>query len=167
MPTFLTQIFEWLREHPQVTWSVSLVSVFAFVGTLLLVPRLVIRIPADYFVASAGPDRGARSRVSVVRRVLKNLLGVLLFALGVLLLFLPGQGLLTMLVGVLLIDFPGKRALERKMIQRPACHRPLNWIRRRAGFEPLLLPGAKGRASEHVPREESPDDLKGKDQVAR
>ena len=40
---------------------------------------------------------------------LKNVFGLGALVLGVLMLFLPGQGLLMVLVGISLLDFPGKR----------------------------------------------------------
>ena len=69
----------------------------------------------------------------------KNVLGAVLMIAGVAMLVLPGQGLLTMVLGFLLIDFPGKYRLERWLVARPMVHRPLNWIRRRAGREPLKV----------------------------
>ena len=43
-------------------------------------------------------------------------------------------------VGVLLMDFPGKRQLEIRLIRIPALHRAIDWIRSKAGSEPLELP---------------------------
>ncbi len=46
-------------------------------------------------------------------------------------LFLPGQGLLTILAGILILDFPGKYKLEHYLISKPVVLDSLNWIRRR------------------------------------
>ena len=70
----------------------------------------------------------------------KNLLGAALMLLGILMLFTPGQGLLTLLVGLLLMNFPGKYRLERTLVARPGIFRSLNWLRRRRGAEPFELP---------------------------
>jgi len=43
----------------------------------------------------------------------KNLLGVLLFMLGLIMLVTPGQGILTLLFGLMLMNFPGKYRVER------------------------------------------------------
>ena len=48
-------------------------------------------------------------------------------------LFIPGQGLLTIAIGLLLVDFPGKYRLERWLISRRPIIRVVNWMRRRAG----------------------------------
>ena len=54
-------------------------------------------------------------------------------------LFLPGQGLLTILIGVSLMDFPGKRTIERKLISRPVVLQAINRIRQRFDRPPLLI----------------------------
>jgi hypothetical protein len=59
---------------------------------------------------------------------------------GLVLLVLPGQGLLTMLAGLVLLDLPGKRAFERRVVARPRVLSALNWLRARAGREPLRRP---------------------------
>jgi hypothetical protein len=54
-------------------------------------------------------------------------------------LVLPGQGVLTILAGITLLNYPGKRRLELWLVRRPAIHRAIDWIRRRAGRAPLEL----------------------------
>ncbi len=54
-------------------------------------------------------------------------------------LFLPGQGLLTMLLGILFIDFPGKHRLEQKLIQHPKILRTINTFREKAGKPPFTF----------------------------
>ena len=75
----------------------------------------------------------------IVGLVLKNLLGVLLLFAGFLMLFLPGQGILTMLIGVSLTDFPGKRTLERKLVGQPAVLRTINKLREKFNRPPLTV----------------------------
>ncbi len=57
-----------------------------------------------------------RARMPSWRR---NLYGGLLIIAGVIMLFTPGQGLLTLLAGFLLLDFPGKRRTWRKILSYP------------------------------------------------
>jgi len=54
-------------------------------------------------------------------------------------LLLPGQGLLTILIGLLLLDFPGKRALELRLLRRPALRGFLDRMRQRRGVPPFVL----------------------------
>jgi hypothetical protein len=72
--------------------------------------------------------------------VAKNLLGILLALAGLVMLVVPGQGLLTLVAGLMLVDFPGKYRLERWLATRPPVWRSINWLRRRAGREPLEQP---------------------------
>jgi len=118
----------------------ALVSLASLVLVVIAVPVIVIELPAGYF---ARPERGRFpwwARHPLVRlpfRVVKNALAVALLAIGIALLLLPGQGLLTMAVGVLLLDFPGKYHLERWLICRPRVLHVFNRIRARAGKPPF------------------------------
>jgi len=78
--------------------------------------------------------------VGLVLVVLKNALGVVLVVLGFIMLFTPGQGLLTLLAGLLLMNFPGKYRLERWLVLRPGVLRGLNWLRQRGGHPPFEAP---------------------------
>ena len=62
-----------------------------------------------------------------------------LFAAGIAMLVLPGQGILTMLLGFILVDLPGKYRFERWLVTRPLALRSINLLRRRAGHDPLVL----------------------------
>jgi hypothetical protein len=118
-------------------------SVLFFVLSLIGLPMALTRMPADFF---SRPER-RRLRLAerkrpfwfVLLRILRNALGGVLIALGLLMLVVPGQGLLTIFVALFLIDFPGKRRLQRWVIARPTVHRPVNALRRRAGRPPLEL----------------------------
>jgi len=132
---------EWVRGHEELLWWLGVASLVAFVGTLLLVPVLVRRMPADYFVRERPPRHGRHPVLRIVLRVLKNLLAAILLAAGFAMLFLPGQGVLTMLLGLSLLDFPGKRRLEIRLVAMPRVYRVIRWIRRRGGRPPLELPG--------------------------
>jgi hypothetical protein len=69
--------------------------------------------------------------------MLKNLLGLLLVVLGLIMLVTPGQGIVTLLIGLLLMNFPGKYHLERWLVLRPGVLKGLNWLRRRQGQLPF------------------------------
>ena len=73
--------------------------------------------------------------------VLKNLLGVVLILIGVILSVpgLPGQGLLTVLAGVFLLDFPGKRGFLYKLVGRPLLLHPINRLRTKFSRPPLVV----------------------------
>jgi hypothetical protein len=117
-----------------------------FVGSSLLslaaVTAVLVSLPADYFGERAPAAAWPRSPlVRAAWRAGKNLLGLVLVALGVVLSVpgVPGQGLLTILIGIILLDFPGKRALERRLVARPAVLGAINRLRARFGRPPMEL----------------------------
>ncbi len=140
---FLPTFRQWIalfEQHKQLLGWLAFVSVLLFFGCLLAVPWLVARIPADYFDARRRPRTRFASLHPVLRwggLIAKNLFGGILVLAGILMLVLPGQGLLTLVMGILLIDFPGKHRLERRMIRYPPILRSINWLRDRAGVEPI------------------------------
>jgi hypothetical protein len=134
-------ILDWVREHDGLLWWLGGISLATFVATLIIIPVLVVKMAPDYFMPGR---KSAMADLHPVARALgligKNLLGVVIFFAGVAMLFMPGQGLLTMLLGVALLDFPGKRALELRLIRMPKIHRTMDWIRAKYGHPPLLIP---------------------------
>jgi hypothetical protein len=119
-------------------------SLLLFALSLVGLPLILKRMPADFF---SRPER-RRLRLAerdrpfwfIIFRSLKNVLGCVLLTFGLLMLLVPGQGLVTIFVALFLIDFPGKRRLQRWVISRPAVYRAVNALRRRGGSPPLELP---------------------------
>lgn len=113
-----------------------------FVASLVAVAAVVVRIPADYFCRErASPLTERRSVLRWTGLIVKNVAGVLLVLLGLLLSLpgIPGQGLLTVLIGVMLLDFPGKRRLERRLVSLPRVLAAVNALRARFGKPALRL----------------------------
>ncbi len=138
----LWSLLEWVRCHDVLLGWLFLLSALMFVGTLLVVPWLVIRIPDDYFVrprhlSDRWPSRHPLVSLAVITA--KNLCGAALVLAGVAMLILPGQGILTILVGLMCLDFPGKIALERRLVQERHVARVINWMRAKAHRPPLQL----------------------------
>lgn len=110
---------------------------FAAIGVVM------VKIPANYFSTHYQQDFMPNSTFLVRwgAVILKNLLGVFLIGLGILLSLpgVPGQGLLTILLGLIMLDIPGKRPLEAKIIQRPAILAAINNLRARYNKPPLIL----------------------------
>ena len=128
----------WSR-YQQELWMLGAASVAMLVISAMLIPYLIVRLPADFYV-----ENNHRRRVFQDYPLLrfaflavKNALGVLLLMAGILMLVLPGQGILTILAALALLDFPGKRTLEIRILRRPAILKSINWLRRRGGREPL------------------------------
>jgi hypothetical protein len=139
MEEFLASLHEWFGA---LGW-VGLVAGLSWLITLLAVPVFVARIPEDYFTRGHRRPLYADSLHPVLGwllALLKNLLGAVLVVIGLVLIFTPGQGLMTMLIGLMLLNFPGKYDLERWLVSRPGVMRSLNWMREKSGRPPILHP---------------------------
>ncbi len=129
-----------IDAHPAITTAAFAASVAMFVGGILLVPWLVVRIPADFFLRHDKPRSYRHPIIHALGVATRNVIGWPLLVLGVAMLVLPGQGLLTILVAVALIDFPGKRRVELALVREKHLHRAIDWLRQRAGVAPLVIP---------------------------
>lgn len=132
----LGQVPDW------VWWALTLLSILTFIGSLIVLRFLITRMPPDYFTSRhppIAPWAGRHPAIRLTLLVIKNTLGAVLIVAGVLMLFTPGQGILSVLLGVSLLNIPGKRALERRIVSRPLVLRALNSVRARAGRAPLVL----------------------------
>ena len=113
------------------------------VGSIALVWALIVWMPSDYLTRSRLAEDGVFSRYPVARItmiVIKNLIGLALVALGLVMLLTPGQGVLSIFIGVTLLDFPGKRKLVRRMLGRQGVLKLMNRIRQNANRPPLEAP---------------------------
>lgn len=132
----------WLDANQALLGWLTFASVATFLISLVTLPWLVARIPADYFTHPKRHATPLKQRHPLIRLLLlmgKNLLGAILLAGGLMMLFVPGQGLLTMAMGLLLLDYPGKYALERRLAGQHAVLAGLNWLRAKAGAPPLIM----------------------------
>lgn len=124
---------------------VGATSAVIFVISLLSLPWLAAKIPEDYFLHSQRQPAPWQANTGPIFRLLlmivKNLLGLVLLAGGFLMLFIPGQGLLTIFMGLVLIDYPKKFAFEKKLVSIPAVLKSLNWLRKKAHQPPLKIDG--------------------------
>lgn len=127
---------------PRMLWLMSTASVVMFVASLVLIPWAIRHLPADYFTRrdTLVPELNQPPVRAIFIKLARNLLGALLLVAGVLMLFLPGQGLLTIFVSLFLIDFPKKRRLQQRIIVSPPVFGAINRLRQRAGREPLEHP---------------------------
>ncbi len=116
-------------------------SVIFFVGTLIVIPFILVRLPPNYF-DERYPRRWMPAYHPALRLtgfIIKNVVGAVFLAIGIALLFLPGQGILTILIGVSLLDFPGKRYIERKLIGQPTVLKAINAMRAKYDKLPLTV----------------------------
>ena len=131
-------VFEWL----------GLLSMTTFLISVLLIPFLVSRASTDYFLTHSQLVQQRHKHhpaKALLIKIIRNGLGLLLCLAGLLMLFLPGQGLLTILIGVSLLDFSWRHKALGVLIHRKAVQKALNWIRRKTGHSPFNFPAQKKR----------------------
>jgi len=135
-------MIEWINGHEIILLWMTGGSIITFIATLVAVPWLVIRIPSNYFSHKRRIRKLWADQNPVVRAVLltvKNLLGYILIVLGIIMLAIPGQGMLTIFIGFIFLDLPGKYRFQRWVVTRPRVLKSINWLRRRARKGPLVL----------------------------
>jgi ABC-type Fe3+ transport system permease subunit len=122
--------------------AATAVSIAVLVLCTVGVVIVLVRLPQDYFLQRRGPLIDRLRRNSWWKNLLlvgKNLLGVVLVLAGVLMLVLPGQGIITVLAGLVLLDYPRKHEVERKIVSRKPVRRAINWLRERFSTPPLRV----------------------------
>jgi hypothetical protein len=133
-------VFDFFGEYAVWIFTISLLS---FVIGLISMPMLVARIPVDYFSHHKRHRMANSSRHPLIRFIMtgfKNMLGAILLVAGLVMLFTPGQGLLSILFGLMVMNYPGKYRLERWIINRPLIFSTVNSMRKKQGQPPLLSP---------------------------
>ncbi|XCN72438.1 MAG: PGPGW domain-containing protein [Candidatus Electrothrix aestuarii] len=124
----------------------GLISVLTFFGSLIILPWLVLRMRSDYFIRHRQEVDARYQRhpvLAVITFLFRNSMGLFLLLAGIIMLVLPGQGILTMVIGFSLMDFPGKHRLNERIIANLKIQRSLNWIRRKGGKKELIFSSEK------------------------
>ncbi|HZE62389.1 MAG TPA: hypothetical protein VE056_00840 [Pyrinomonadaceae bacterium] len=120
-----------------------LLFVVSFAISLGIVSFILVKIPTDYFQENRPHEfwSGRHPAVRLLGITGKNLLGIILVALGVVMSIpgVPGQGILTILLGIMLLDFPGRRKFERRIVSQPRVLKNVNKLRHRFGKPELVL----------------------------
>ena len=135
-------ILEWLMAHQYLLGWIGVISFLVFSLSLLSLPRLVAMIPEDYFLSQKRKRAILKNEVFgtwIVIFILKNSIGLLLITGGMLMLFLPGQGVLTIIAGLIMTDYPGKFELERRIVSNKKILEKLNWLRNKANQPSLKI----------------------------
>ena len=135
-------ILQWLMAHQYLLGWIGVISFLVFSLSLLSLPWLVAMIPEDYFLSQKRKRAILKNEVFgtwIVIFILKNSIGLLLITGGVLMLFLPGQGVLTIIAGLIMTDYPGKFELERRIVSNKKILEKLNWLRNKANQPSLKM----------------------------
>ena len=120
----------------------TIIAVIAYALSIILIPWIIIIIPSDYFTHPKRQKCLWQKCPPVIQwtvLIIKNLLGVILIVTGIAMLFLPGQGILTIIAGLLFVNFPCKYKVEKWIIKQPVVLKAINTIRQKAGRVPLEI----------------------------
>ena len=115
--------------YPWITWA-GILSLVMFVGALFSLPLIISRLPVDIFMGRKTVIH-SHPVIHILLLILKNIVGLILLIMGIIMLFVPGQGFLTVLAGLLLMTFPGKKYLIHRLLAFQTLQNGLNRIRRK------------------------------------
>lgn len=139
-------MIEWIsNKWAALTWEQMLIGGGVFLLSLalniLIIFVVIVKLPADYFSSEYAhhfmPGKPWYVRWGAV--ILKNLLGISLLVVGIIMLIGPGQGILTILLALIMLDIPGKRPFETRIIRRPTVRTAIDRIRKKYNKPPLIL----------------------------
>lgn len=135
-------IFDWVSQHKLLLGTVAGLSTGLLLISIIATPWLVAQLPANYLL----PGKTKPPRHPVVHFAIVSsgtLIGSTLILLGLIMLVMPGPGLITLLLGISICSFPGKGRLFRHIASRDSVFASLNWMRRRHGKAALIHPHHK------------------------
>ena len=128
---------EWLKDH---AWWLAGCSLLITIVASVSGVAVLVRMPADHFV------RQEKNR-HVVLTVLRNIVGAVLVAAGVVLSLplVPGPGFVLLIAGISLMTFPSRRRLLLRLLRMPWVLKPINRLRRQFRQPPLRHSPATNR----------------------
>lgn len=124
LPAELESLWPWLAAGSTV------LSIALLIASVFGLPWVLCNLPVDVLHRAPEPARGWR-------RFALNAVGAILVVLGILMLVLPGQGLLTVLAGLVLLEVPGRHRVVVWSLQKAPVRRAVDGIRTRRGHPPL------------------------------
>lgn len=146
--TYITGTF-----GPNFILLIILLTTAVSIAYFIVISYVITQMDKRYFVRkvtirkkSSGNDanqnphlRLLNSSTAFVFSIAKIFVGVFLLMCGVVMLVLPGQGLITIVIGLSLIPFPGKNKIEKYLLSQKSVRSSLNWIRIKANKEPFIF----------------------------
>ena len=130
------KIISWSSMNSDLLFLLGSLSIFILIISVFMMVLIISFLPEDYFksenrnlISSVQNSRYPLLKLLVL--ITKNFFGVLLMLSGILMLVLPGQGILTIITGLVFMDYPGKYKFERKLLRQKGVINSINWIRSR------------------------------------
>ena len=130
------KIISWSSMNSDLLFLLGSLSIFILIISVFMMVLIISFLPEDYFksenrnlISSVQNSRYPLLKLLVL--ITKNFFGVLLLLSGILMLVLPGQGILTIITGLVFMDYPGKYKFERKLLRQKGVINSIYWIRSR------------------------------------
>jgi len=128
------KIISWSSMNSDLLFLLGSLSIFILIISVFMMVLIISFLPEDYFksenrnlISSVQNSRYPLLKLLVL--ITKNFFGILLLLSGILMLVLPGQGILTIITGLVFMDYPGKYKFERKLLRQKGVINSINWIR--------------------------------------
>ena len=138
------KIISWSSMNSDLLFLLGSLSIFILIISVFMMVLIISFLPEDYFksenrnlISSVQNSRYPLLKLLVL--ITKNFFGVLLLLSGILMLVLPGQGILTIITGLVFMDYPGKYKFERKLLRQKGVINSINWIRSRLSKQSLKV----------------------------
>ena len=138
------KIISWSSMNSDLLFLLGSLSIFILIISVFMMVLIISFLPEDYFksenrnlISSVQNSRYPLLKLLVL--ITKNFFGILLLLSGILMLVLPGQGVLTIITGLVFMDYPGKYKFERKLLKQKGVINSINWIRSRLSKPPLKV----------------------------
>jgi len=130
------KIISWSSMNSDLLFLLGSLSIFILIISIFMMVLIISFLPEDYFKSEnrnliSNVQNSRYPLLKLLALITKNFFGVLLLLSGILMLVLPGQGILTIITGLVFIDYPGKYKFERKLLRQKGVINSINWIRSR------------------------------------
>ena len=130
------KIVSWSSMNSDLLFLLGSLSMFILIISVFMMVLIISFLPEDYFKSEnrnliSSVQNSRYPLLKLLALITKNFFGVLLLLSGILMLVLPGQGILTIITGLVFIDYPGKYKFERKLLRQKGVINSINWIRSR------------------------------------
>ena len=130
------KIISWSSMNSDLLFLLGSLSIFILIISVFMMVLIISFLPEDYFKSEnrnliSSVQNSRYPLLKLLLLITKNFFGVLLLLSGILMLVLPGQGILTIITGLVFMDYPGKYKFERKLLRQKGVINSINWIRSR------------------------------------
>ena len=130
------KIISWSSMNSDLLFLLGSLSIFILIISVFMMVLIISFLPEDYFKSEnrnliSSVQNSKYPLLKLLVLITKNFFGILLLLSGILMLVLPGQGILTIITGLVFMDYPGKYKFERKLLRQKGVINSINWIRSR------------------------------------